>query len=126
MSTRCRQSTIVVSLWQVLLGKNVTPRKLKDAVAGDLRLRTHQVGTNDPQALLAELLLDSGVLALPPLHGAVVRAISKGGMVIRGTEILSRGGSKARVQTWRQTWWCLVTKEEVLQEAFDLTPMNHF
>ena len=97
--------------------------KPKDAVVGELRLRPHQVGTNDPQALLAELLLDDGGMALPPLHGAVVRTISKGGMVIRGTEILSRGGSKSRVQSWRQTWWCLVTTEEVLQEVFDLTPI---
>jgi len=96
----------------------------KEPVAGELRLRPHQVGTNDPQALLAELLLDGGGLALPPLHGALVRTISKGGMVIRGTEILSRGGSKSRVQSWRQTWWCMVTTEEVLQEVFDLTPME--
>jgi len=54
----------------------------------------------------------------------VVRTISKGGMVIRGTAILSRGGSKARVQSWRQTWWCLVTTEEVVQEVFDLSPVG--
>ena len=58
------------------------------------------------------------------IRSAVVRTISKGGMVIRGTEILSRGGSKSRVQSWRQTWWCLVTTEEVLQEVFDLTPVG--
>jgi len=96
----------------------------KEPVAGELRLHPHQVGTNDPQALLAELLLDGGGVALPPLHGAVVRNITQGGMVIRGTEILSRSGSKARVQSFRQTWWCLVLTEQVMQEVFDLTPIG--
>jgi len=44
-------------------------------------------------------------------------------MVIKGTEILSRGGSKSRLQSHRQTWWCLVLTEQVLQEVFDLTPV---
>jgi len=97
--------------------------RAKEPVAGELRLHPHQVGTNDPQALLAELMLENGGVALPPLHGAVVRNITKGGMVILGTEILSRGGSKSRVQSYRQTWWCLVLTEQVVQEVFDLTPM---
>ena len=98
--------------------------RAREAVAGELRLHPHQVGTNDPQALLAELMLENGGVALPPLHGAVVRNITNGGMVIRGTEILSRGSSKGRVQTYRQTWWCLVLTEQVVQEVFDLTPIG--
>jgi hypothetical protein len=94
--------------------------KPKDAISGELRLRPHQVGTNDPHALMAELLLDDGGLALPPLHRAVVRHITKGGMVIRGHEMHSRGGPKGRVQTYLQTWWCLVLTEAVMQEVFDL------
>ena len=96
--------------------------KPKDAVSGELRLRPHRVGTNDPQALLAELLLDSVALALPPLHKAIVRRVTAGGIVIRGQEIHSRGGSKGRVQSYLQTWWCLVLTEAVAQEVFDLTP----
>ncbi len=96
--------------------------KPKDAVSGELRLRPHNVGTNDPQALMAELLLDGGGLALPALHKAVVRHITKGGMVIRSQEIQSRGGSKGRVQSYLQTWWCLVLTEAVAQEVFDLNP----
>ena len=53
-----------------------------------------------------------------------MRSITKGGMVIRGTEILSRGGSKGRVQSYRQTWWCLVLTEAVVQEVFDLSPLG--
>ena len=98
--------------------------KPKDPVAGELRLSTHQVGTNDPQALLAELVGDSGGIALPPLHGAMVRRVTKGGMVIRGTEIASRGGPKGRVEKFRQTWWCLVLTEAVVQEVFDLSPVG--
>lgn len=64
--------------------------KPKDPVSGGLRLSTHQVGTNDPHALLAELVGDGGGIALPPLHSAMVRRVTKGGMVIRGTEIHSR------------------------------------
>lgn len=97
--------------------------KPKDAVSGELRLRPHQVGTNDPQALLAELVREDGSIALPPLHGATVRHITKGGMVIRGMEIQSRGGSKGRVQSYRQTWWCLVLTEAVMQEVFDTNPV---
>lgn len=98
--------------------------KPKDPVSGELRLHPHQVGTNDPQALLAELVKEDGGIALPPLHRAAVRNITKGGMVIRGTEILSRGGSKGRVQSYRQTWWCLVLTEAVMQEVFDLNPIG--
>lgn len=61
-------------------------------MSGELRLQPHRVGTNDPPALLAELVGDGGGILLPPLHGAMVRRVTKGGMVIRGTEILSRGG----------------------------------
>ena len=53
--------------------------KPKDPVAGGLRLSTHQVGTNDPQALLAELVKEDGGIALPPLHRAMVRRVTKGG-----------------------------------------------
>jgi hypothetical protein len=70
--------------------------------------------------LSAELLLDGGGLAPPSLHRAVVRHITKGGIVIRGHEIHSRGGPKGRVQTYLQTWWCLVLTEAVVQEVFDL------
>jgi hypothetical protein len=104
--------------------KGVKLPKPKDPVSGELRLRPHRVGTNDPQALLAELVLDGGGIGLPPLHGAAVRRVTQGGMVIRGTEILSRAGAKARVQSYRQTWWCLVLTEAVVQEVFDLNPMT--
>ena len=45
-------------------------------------------------------------------------------MVIRGTEILSRGGSKGRVEKFRQTWWCLVLMEAVMQEVSDLSSLE--
>ena len=67
---------------------------------------------------------DGGGLALPSLHRAVVRHITKGGMVIRGHEIHSRGGPKGRVQAYLQTWWCLVLTEAVMQEVFDLNPVG--
>ena len=68
--------------------------KPKDPVSGELRLHPHQAGTNDPQALLAELVRDDGGIALPALHGATVRCVTKGGMgdpgdgdrVARGSE----------------------------------------
>ena len=97
--------------------------KPKDPVSGELRLHPHHVGTDDSQALLAELVRDDGAIALPPLHGAAVRRVTMGGMVIRGIEIVSRGGSKSRVEKFRQTWWCLVLTEAVVQEAFDLNPI---
>ena len=98
--------------------------KPKDPVSGELRLHPHQAGTNDPQALLAELVRDDGGIALPALHGATVRRVTKGGMVIRGAEIVSRGGAKSRVEKFRQTWWCLVLTEAVVQEVFDLSPVG--
>jgi len=94
----------------------------KEPVAGELRLRPHQVGTDDPNSLLAELAREDGGTALPPLHGAVVRHITNGGMVIRGTGIVSRCGAKGRVQSFRQTWWCLVLTDRVVQEVFDEMP----
>jgi hypothetical protein len=98
--------------------------KPKDPVSGELRIQPHQVGTNDPLALLAELVGDGARVVLPPLHGAIVRRVTKGGMVIRGVEIVSRGGPKGRVEKFRQTWWCLVLTECVVQEVFDLNPMG--
>ena len=56
------------------------------------------MGTNDPRALLAELVRDDGGIALPALHGATVRRVTKGGMVIRGTEIVSRDGPTGGVE----------------------------
>ena len=79
---------------------------------------------NSARRACGSFVLENGGVALPPLHGAVVRNITNGGMVIRGTEILSRGGSKSRVQTYRQTWWCLVLTEQVVQEVFDVTPIG--
>lgn len=38
--------------------------RLKE-LSGELRLTPHQVGTNDPQALMAELVLEDGGAALP-------------------------------------------------------------
>ena len=99
--------------------------RLKEPVSGELRLTPHQVGTNDPQALMAELVLEDGGIALPALHKAVVRRVTRGGMVIRGTELVSRGGSKGRVQWFAQTWWCLVLTEQVMQEVFDLNPIRN-
>lgn len=98
--------------------------KPKDPVSGELRLQPHHVGSDDPRALLAEVVVDTGRIALPPLHGATVRRVTKGGMVIRGMEILSRGGPKGRVERFRQTWWCLVLTETVVQEVFDLNPIG--
>jgi hypothetical protein len=98
--------------------------KPKDPISGELRMHTHKVGSNDPSALLAELVVDTGRVALPPLHGATVRRVTKGGMVIRGMEMLSRGGPKGRVERFRQTWWCLVLTETVVQEVFDLNPIG--
>ena len=70
----------------------------KEAVAGELRLRPHGVGTDDPHALLAELVLEDGSVALPPLHNAVVCNITKGGIVIRGASALSRGGCTVNIR----------------------------
>ena len=42
----------------------------------------------------------------------------------RGIEIHSRGGSKGRVHSYRQTWWCLVLTETVVQAVFDLSPVG--
>ena len=54
----------------------------------------------------------------------MVRRVKKGGMVIWGTEIGSRGGSKGRVEKFRQTWQCLVQTEAVVQEVFDWSPLG--
>ena len=56
----------------------------------------------------------------------MVRRVTKGGMVIRGTEIVSRGGSKGRVEKFLQTWWCPVLTEAVVQEVFDLSPVGGY
>lgn len=73
---------------------------------------------------MTELILDNGCAALPLLHGTTVRNITKGGMMIRGQEIESRGGSKGRVRSYLQSWWCLVLTEQVVQEVFDLSPLG--
>ena len=85
-------------------------------------MHTHQMGTNDPHGLQAELAGAGWQDRPAPLHSATVRRVTTGGMVIRGTAILSLGGAKGRVETFRQTWWCLVLTEPVVQEVFDLNP----
>ena len=46
---------------------------------------------------MAELVLEDGIIALAALHNAVVRRVSKGGMVIRGTEL-----SPCEVGGWKR------------------------
>ena len=57
--------------------------KLEHPVSGELQMHTHQVGTNDPHKLQAELGGMGGRIVLPPLHSATVRRGTTGGMVIR-------------------------------------------
>ncbi len=92
--------------------------------SGELRIQAHHVSSDDPHALLAKLFVDTGRIALPSLHDATVRRVIRGGMVIRGMEVLSRGGPKGSVESFRQIWWCLVLTEAVVQEIFDLKPIG--
>ena len=82
-------------------------------VYGELRIRPHRIGTRDPHAVLAELLLDADAPALPPLHQALVRKLTRGGIVIMGVEMISRQSAKSRVERYLQTWWCMVLPEPV-------------
>ena len=64
----------------------------------------------------------AATVSVAPLHR--MRRVTSGGMVIRGAEIVSRGGPKGRVEKFRQTWWCLVLTQAVVQEVFDLNPVG--
>ena len=55
------------------------------------------------------------------IKGALRAYATAAPVVISGTEIFSRGGSKGRLEKFRQTWWCLVLTETVLQGVFDLS-----
>jgi hypothetical protein len=82
------------------------PRPLQ-AVPGNLLL-TRGVGS-DGRATFKAQLLNGEALALPSLERAAVRRITASGIVIAGTEIVSRRrGIKASADYWPQTWWCLV------------------
>lgn len=88
------------------------------AVDGDLYLVPGDVGSNYPDALIAELRWSSGQSAsrIPALHWAKVRRISGNGLVITGTEVIARSsGLKAKADHWHQAWWVLVgaTDEDV-------------
>jgi hypothetical protein len=85
------------------------------AVVGELGIRPHTIGTRDPSAVMAQLLLDDGNDALPPLHNAQVRRLTRGGVMIVGTELIGRDTSKARVRSYPQTWWCLLVSDAALR-----------
>jgi hypothetical protein len=77
-------------------------------VAGELLLTKGLDAANRP-TLKAQLLADSGTLALPSLEHASVTRISKNGIAIAGTEVVARRkSSKSSADFWPQTWWCLV------------------
>jgi hypothetical protein len=75
--------------------------------SGDVLLGT--VDRGDKKLMQARLV--NGTLdLLPPLFGALITRVTRNGMVIQGAEMSSRvaGSSKAKVATYRQTWWVLV------------------
>ena len=84
------------------------------AVFGELRLQPHTIGTTDPTAVMAELLLEDGSDALPPLHSAQVRKVTRGGLVVVGTELIGRDSTKARARPYPQAWWCLLSSDLAL------------
>ena len=67
--------------------------KPKDPVSGELRLHPSPswAQTTHKRFWRSWCGMDGGIV-FPPLHGAMVRSVTKGGMAIRGTEIMSRGG----------------------------------
>ena len=78
-------------------------------ISGNLTLAPtpHPNGTR----LLASLVLEptSTTALLPPLHAARVGPITASGIVIQGVELIARSShSKANVERFAQTWWCLV------------------
>lgn len=78
-------------------------------VAGRLVLDKYRDGYMQPR-LVAKLTVDqSTLLVLPELHQARVLRITTNGIVITGSELIARRGTrKSSVDYFRQTWWCLI------------------
>lgn len=93
----------------------------QQGVHGFLYLRPWQDGFQAPQ-LKAVLADENGgqSTSIPDLFNARVVRITGHGFVIHGYEVIPRRTSrKSNVDSYRQTWWCLVHTERA-QELFEL------
>ncbi len=61
------------------------------------------------------MLLDDGNAAIPPLHNAQVRRVTRGGIMVAGTELIGRNTAKARIRSFPQAWWCLLLSDAALR-----------
>lgn len=82
----------------------------KQGVQGWLTLNPWRDGYQKPE-LKATLTFgsDGSAMVIPELHYAQVRKITGSGLVIRGVEVVPRRNTrKSSVDSYAQTWWCLV------------------
>jgi hypothetical protein len=77
-------------------------------------------GRGDQKCLTAKLT-ERKLEKLPELIEARVSVISDHGMVIHGTEVLARGGTKSNVQECPQCWWVFVWTQQGI-DAWDHEP----
>ncbi|CDN90528.1 hypothetical protein BN948_04973 [Hydrogenophaga intermedia] len=74
--------------------------------------------------LVARLLGDNKLEALPPLMRAEVTAVSEHGIAIRGIQAHGRGGLKARVTWAPQTWWAFILTEHAIDRYESENPLE--
>jgi hypothetical protein len=104
-------------LFPVVMCDNVSAREApaerpQAFVAGNLLLTKGLDAANRP-TLKAQLLTDTGALALPSLEHARVTRITGNGIAIAGTEIVARRkNSKASADCWPQTG-CVLSSRPV-------------
>jgi hypothetical protein len=83
----------------------------KEKIHGNLLLVK---GGRGDQKWLTAKLTDGKLDRLPELIKARVSVISDHGMVIHGTEVLVRGGSKSNVRECPQCWWVFVWTQQAI------------
>jgi hypothetical protein len=78
-------------------------------VVGELLLEQTQMGHNGKPVLRAELLSQQGDGLLPLMYHARVGRVRGKWLTVFGMEVIPKGTSfKSKVDTYRQTWWCLL------------------
>lgn len=81
----------------------------KQGVKGWLTLNPWRDGYKPELKATLSFGSDASAMVIPELHCAHVRKITGAGLVIRGVEVVPRRNTrKSAVDSYAQTWWCLV------------------
>jgi len=96
--------------------------KPKDPVTGDLRFEDEKHA--DAEMQVARLMGTGSTENLPTLFKAKVKRVTANGMIIQGTEFITRGQQKSKSYPVPQTWWAFIHTDSGLSRYDGNDPLD--